>query len=362
MLNQLNPRHYYFIGCMSGSSLDGLDLVYVKFTKKKVWTFKILASTTIIYSKKWKKKLHESINLAPYAINKLNEDYTDFLGDNILSFISKEKINMLDGVASHGHTVFHQPEKRFTLQIGNLSHLADRVGLPVICDFRAQDIAMGGQGAPLVPMGDQVLFSNYSACVNLGGFSNITTVQNQNVLAYDICATNTVLNILAQRLNLNYDEGGKIAKGGKIIPSFLEQLDKLHFYTKKPPKSLGMEWVREFVIKILDDYVNAKTNDLLHTYTLHIAEQIAKCLPKKGSVLFSGGGSHNTFLVEAIQKRTKAKIVVPSPEIVDYKEALIFAFLGLMKWKGSINCLASVTGAEKDHSTGKIFIPNSQMG
>ena len=269
---------------------------------------------------------------------------------------------MLDGVASHGHTVFHQPEKRLTLQIGNLSHLADRVGLPVICDFRAQDIALGGQGAPLVPMGDQVLFSNYSACVNLGGFSNITTVQNQNVLAYDICATNTVLNLLAQRLNLNYDEGGKIAKGGKIIPSFLEQLDKLHFYTKKPPKSLGIEWVREFIVKILDNYANAETNDLLHTYTLHIAEQIAKCLPKKGSVLFSGGGSHNTFLVGAIQKRTKAKIVVPSPEIVDYKEALIFAFLGLMKWKGSINCLASVTGAEKDHSTGKIFIPNSQMG
>ena len=197
---------------MSGSSLDGLDLVYVKFTKKKVWTFKILASTTIIYSKKWKKKLYESINLAPNAINKLNEDYTDFLGDNVLSFISKEKINMLDGVASHGHTVFHQPEKRLTLQIGNLSHLADRVGLPVICDFRAQDIALGGQGAPLVPMGDQVLFSNYSACVNVGGFSNITTVQNQNVLAYDICATNTVLNLLAQRLNLNYDDGGKIAK------------------------------------------------------------------------------------------------------------------------------------------------------
>ena len=180
---------------MSGSSLDGLDLVYVKFTKKKVWTFKILASTTIIYSKKWKKKLYESINLAPNAINKLNEDYTDFLGDNVLSFISKEKINMLDGVASHGHTVFHQPEKRLTLQIGNLSHLADRVGVPVICDFRAQDIDLGGQGAPLVPMGDQVLFSNYTACVNLGGFSNITKVQNQNLVAYDICATNTVLNI-----------------------------------------------------------------------------------------------------------------------------------------------------------------------
>ncbi|MGB2165094.1 MAG: anhydro-N-acetylmuramic acid kinase [Flavobacteriaceae bacterium] len=362
MFTQVNLSHYYLIGCMSGTSLDGIDLAYVKFTKREAWSFQILASTTIDYSENWKKKLSESFDLPPFALEKLNVEYTDFLGGVIGDFISKEKIKVLDAVASHGHTVFHQPEKGLTLQIGNLSHLADRVGWPVICDFRVQDIALGGQGAPLVPMGDLVLFSKYQACVNLGGFSNISISQNQSVQAYDICAVNTVLNILAQRLDLPYDAGGKIAAEGKIIPEFLQQLDQIHFYSKKPPKSLGIEWVQECILSMLKDYPNAETQDLLHTYILHIAKEIAKCLPEEGSVLFTGGGAYNTFLVEAIQKRTKAKIVVPSPDIVDYKEALIFAFLGLMKWQGSINCLASVTGAERDHASGKIFIPNSQIG
>ena len=361
MTNQGRSNSYYMIGCMSGTSLDGIDLAYVKFTNKKTWTFQILVSETIEYSQDWKNKLSKSIELDPAALEKLNVEYTDFLGNVISDFITKEKIEVLEAVASHGHTVFHQPESGFTLQIGNLSHLTDRIGWPVVCDFRAQDVALGGQGAPLVPMGDLMLFNEHRSCVNLGGFSNISVLQNQTVLAYDICAVNTVLNFLAHRMNLPYDSGGKIAAQGKIIPALSDRLSLLDFYSKKPPKSLGVEWVQEYIFDILEDFANEEIKDLLHTYTLHIAQEIAKCLPEDGSVLFSGGGVFNSFLMNAIQERTNAKVVIPNSDIVEFKEALIFAFLGLLKWQGLVNCLASVTGAKKDHATGKIFFPNSQM-
>ena len=360
MITQVKSNNYHMIGCMSGTSLDGIDLTYVKFTKKETLAFQILASETIDYSQDWKNKLSKSTELTPAALENLNNKYTDYLGNIISDFISKEKIEMLEAVASHGHTVFHQPEEGFTLQIGNLSHLADHVGWPVVCDFRTQDVALGGQGAPLVPVGDLMLFNEHSACVNLGGFSNISVLHNQKVLAYDICAVNTVLNFLAERLNLPYDAGGKAAAEGKIISALSDRLNQLDYYSKKPPKSLGMEWVQGHIFDILEDFANEETKDLLHTYTLHIAQEIARRLPEDGSVLFSGGGAFNTFLVKAIQERTHAKIVIPNSDIVEFKEALIFAFLGLLKWQGSINCLASVTGAEKDHATGKIFFPNSR--
>ena len=350
---------YHMIGCMSGTSLDGIDLVYVKFSKIRKWSFEILATETFDYENEWKNKLRKSIYLYSAELEKLNIEFTNFLGDIIRDFITNENISKLDAVASHGHTVFHQPQKGLTLQIGNLSHLADRIGWPVVCDFRVQDLAFGGQGAPLVPIGDKMLFYSYQSCVNLGGFSNISIFNDQAVLAYDICAVNTVLNHLAHQLNLPFDEGGKIARKGKMIPDLFEKLDKLYFYSKNPPKSLGIEWVRDNIFQMFNLYNECSIQDLLNTYTLHIAQKIANCLPKKGSVMFSGGGVYNTFLVEEIQKKSKAKIDVPVAELIDFKEALIFAFLGLLKLQGSVNCLASVTGAKQDHSTGKIFIPKN---
>jgi anhydro-N-acetylmuramic acid kinase len=358
---QENSDIYYMIGCMSGTSLDGIDLAYVKFTKKEAWSFRILASETVDYSQDWKKKLSKSVELDPARLHLLDLEYTDFLGSVIADFIINEQIEILDAVASHGHTVFHQPNKGITLQIGNLSHLTDRIGWPVICDFRTQDVVLGGQGAPLVPVGDLLLFKNYQACVNLGGFSNISVFQNQSVLAHDICAVNIVLNFLTHRLDLPYDEGGKIAASGKIISPLFEQFKKLEFYSKVPPKSLGIEWVQETIFRLLEEYTNEKTPDLLYTYTYHIAEEIAKCLPEAGLVLFTGGGAYNDFLIQAIQKKSSSKIEVPIPELVDFKEALIFALLGLLKWRDSINCFSSVTGAEQDHSTGKIFRPKPQI-
>ena len=348
---------YHMIGCMSGTSVDGIDLAYVRFQKTDKWTFKILSTSTVNYDRTWKKKLSQAIQLSPAELQKLDADYTDYLGISIIEFIDNEKVELLDAVASHGHTIFHQPNKGLTMQIGNLGYLADLIGLPVICDFRIQDINLGGQGAPLVHIGDLKLFKNYAAFLNLGGFSNISIFRNGSILAFDICAVNTVLNFLANRLNLPYDDGGKLAANGKIIYKLFEQLRKLNFYSKEPPKSLGIEWVKEAVFTIIEEYQNEDTQDLLYTYTQHIADEIAKHLPEEGLVMITGGAAYNTFLVEAIQKRSQAIIEVPAPEIVDFKEALIFAFLGLLKLRGSINCLASVTGASHDHSTGKIFLP-----
>ena len=361
MTAQSNPNKHLIIGCMSGTSLDGIDLVYVSFTKNKNWSFEILASKTYDYNRDWKIKLASAKEIFPADLKKLDVDYTHFLGGIILDFITQNKIKVWDAVASHGHTIFHQPEKGLTLQIGNLSKLAEQLGGPVICDFRVQDVALGGQGAPLVPMGDLHLFNQYEACLNLGGFSNLSVFNNQGVLAYDICAVNTVLNFLAHRLELPYDDGGKVARKGKMIPSFFAFLERLEFYVKKPPKSLGIEWVQASIYRGIDQYTNYPVEDLLHTYTLHIVEQIVKCLPEQGSVLVTGGGAYNTFLIEELQKKSRLKIVLPTPAVIDFKEALIFAFLGLLRSQGAVNCLASVTGAKQDHSSGKIFIPNSEI-
>lgn len=360
-MNQHEPQSHYMIGCMSGTSLDGIDLAYVKFTYDHSWGFEILLAETYDYPLHWRKNLATAIDSSPAEINKLNHDYTHFLGGQIRNFIKKHKIKTIDAIASHGHTIFHQPEKGLTLQIGNHSDISDIVGWPVVCDFRVQDVALGGQGAPLVPMGDLMLFSQYQACLNLGGFSNLSLFQNGKVLAFDICAVNTVLNFLSNCKNFPYDAGGEMARRGEFVSSFFQQLEGVGFYSKQPPKSLGIEWVQESILKIVNDFNQHPIEDLLHTYSLHIAKQIAKYLPNQGAVLVSGGGAYNAFLINQIQKRSHTKIVLPSPVIIEFKEALIFAFLGLLRMQGSINCLASVTGAIHDHSSGKIFLPKSMI-
>ena len=286
-----------------------------------------------------------------------DKNYSNFLVDHILKFIKEFNINKIDAVSSHGHTVFHKPDKHITFQLGNLSFIAEKITNTFICDFRTQDLALGGQGAPLVPIGDKMLFNDYDACLNLGGFSNLSKKNKENIIAYDICALNVVLNKLANKLNLKYDQSGNNAQKGKIIKPFYHELEKISFYNLDPPKSLGVEWVYQNIFKLLERFDNNAICDLLHTYTVHAANQIVKNLNSISRVLVTGGGTYNSFLISEISNKTNCNLIIPDSSLVEFKEAMIFAFLGLLKMRGESNVLSSVTGAARNHSSGKIFSP-----
>lgn len=345
------------LGVMSGTSLDGIDLAVVHFIYEDRWSFEVEAAATLPYSNQWVAYLQEAAHLSFSAIQQLDEKYTIYLANQINSFLNDHPTVNIDFISSHGHTVLHQPEKQLTYQIGNLPVLAKLTRQTVICDFRTANVALGGQGAPLVPGGEVHLFPAYDALINLGGFSNISLHNKEEVQAYDICAVNVVLNTLAHREGYAFDQGGALAKQGTIIPLLFSQLEALEFYRLQPPKSLGVEWVEKNIVPLLKEFENARTSDLLFTYSQHIAKQIAQHLPKNGRVLFSGGGSYNDFLMDTIRHFSEAEIVLPSPQIIEFKEAVIFAFLGLLRDQNLPNCLASVTGSSVDHCSGNIFSP-----
>ena len=342
------------LGVMSGTSLDGVDLAQIHFIKDNQWNFEIVNAETIPYPDFWKKELQEAINFNRKDLEELNDRYTGYLAEIISGFIKKYGITNLDAVCSHGHTIKHEPENKYTLQIGNLPQLANMLNLKVVCDFRMQDVALGGQGAPLVPVGDELLFPEYDYCLNLGGFANMSTVKEGKRIAYDICPVNIVLNKLTEKLGFPYDDEGKIAASGSLIPKLLERLNALPFYAKLPPKSLGLEWVTATIFPLIENSGH-KPEDLLCTYTEHVAIQLAKDFREGATVLTTGGGTFNSYLLKRIAHYSKIEIVIPSKEVIEYKEALIFALLGVLKLRGEVNCLRSVTGARKDHSSGMIY-------
>ncbi len=353
------------IGVMSGTSLDGIDLAQLQFqvSDAGVWSFKILKSETIPYPLFWKEKLQAAIFYSQEQIVDFDNAYTKFLANVISEFIKKNKIENLDGVCSHGHTIWHQPENGLTLQIGNLPILAKLIDQKVICDFRIQDVEMGGNGAPLVPIGDLLLFPEYDYCLNLGGFANVSfenfsSDENQNLkrIAFDVCPVNIVMNRYAELLGKPFDEDGKIAASGNLNSALLDQLNNLNFYKKSAPKSLGLEWVQDTVFPLLEDS-ESSIKDILHTFVEHVVIQLSKQFPEGSSVLITGGGVYHRYLINRLKFHSKIKIFIPSSELIEYKEALIFGLLGLLKLRGEINCLSSVTGAKKDHSSGKIIIP-----
>jgi anhydro-N-acetylmuramic acid kinase len=348
---------YTVIGVMSGTSLDGIDLARINFTiKNEKWSYEILESETVSYSNDWLNKLKVAVGFSSEELLKLNEDYTDHLGNVINSFIGKYKISNLDAVCSHGHTILHQPQNGFTLQIGNLPKIAEIINQKVVCDFRVQDVQLGGQGAPLVPIGDRILFSEYDYCLNLGGFSNISFESNNKRIAFDISPVNTVLNFYANKLGLDYDDKGKISSSGKVNLELINELNALGYYKKLFPKSLGFEFVKEIVLPLIENY-SISIEDKMHTFTEHIAYQTSIALPiKSGKILITGGGAYNDFLIERMQFHLpNIEIIIPDNKTLEFKEALIFALLGVLKLRNEINVLSSVTGAKTDHSSGNIY-------
>lgn len=351
-------ENYYVIGVMSGTSLDGVDLCYVRFSKENIANFSILKTQTIPYSKQRKKTLQHAFFANASDLQSLDKSYGEWLGKCTQTFIKNNQIKKLDLIASHGHTIHHRPEKGYTLQIGSGAAISKITGTTTVCDFRSQDVQLGGQGAPLVPIGDELLFKDYDACLNLGGFANISTKSNDQRIAFDICPINVMLNTWAEQLGKAYDKNGEMARQGAINPSLLADLNALSFYKKKPPKSLGVEIIDSIIQPVLKKHP-LSTYDYLRTWIAHSTDQISACLPssKKHRTLITGGGTFNDFLIEKLNEKTTSQLIVPDPLLVDYKEALIFALLGILKIQGKTNCLASVTGAKKDHSSGEIFIP-----
>ena len=346
---------FHALGLMSGTSLDGLDICHAAFERDEngKWNFEILNAFTFPYSEEWEKKLRNASKISAEKLYELNSEYGIYLGEKVLEFIEKFQLKDIALIASHGHTVFHQPERKFTVQIGDGRAIKILTKIPVVYDFRSQDVLMGGNGAPLVPIGDELLFSEFDACLNIGGFSNISFNENHRRIAFDICPVNIVLNRFAQKLGKNFDENGDLARSGKVNFELLGKLNSLDFYQKNPPKSLGIEWVSEHIFPLFE---NENDLDILATFTEHAAIQIAQLFEKFAlkTVLFSGGGTYNQFLVERILLHSKAEIIIPSAEIINFKEALIFAFMGVLRIKNEINTLSSATGSSADHSSGLI--------
>ncbi len=349
-------ENYNVIGVMSGTSLDGVDLAYLKFNYSKGWRFEIFQSETVSYSEEWLNKLKNAIHFNPAELDALNVAYTQLLASIISEFISKHNLTEIDAVCSHGHTILHQPQNGFTLQIGNLPMIRDLVNQTIVCNFRVQDVQLGGQGAPLVPIGDELLFSQYDYCLNLGGFSNVSFKEKSTRIAFDISPVNTVLNFYANELGFLYDDAGNLAKSGSVNQDLLQQLNDLDFYKASYPKSLGMEFVNAEIFPLMQSF-SIDVKDKLCTFVEHIAIQISEICSKPKSKLFiTGGGAYNQFLIDRLRNYLPTtEVVIPDDKTIQFKEALIFGFLGVLRLRNEINVLASVTGAKHNHSSGVIF-------
>jgi len=350
-------NRYKVLGIMSGTSLDGVDLALCRFELKRGrWSFDIEKSETVPYSFVQKKKLTGLMTASAETLAYENTGFGTLLGGLAKTFLAKHRLQA-DFVSSHGHTIFHQPHRKFTLQIGEGAALSAACRLPVVCDFRTADVALGGQGAPLVPIGDRLLFNEYDCCLNLGGIANISFERSGERIAFDVCPVNMVLNLLAGEKGKRYDNGGSMAGKGKVNTKLLQKLNAVPFYRKPFPKSLGREEIEKYFFRIMKND-KSSVEDKLHTFCEHIAKQISAVTNKrKGRMLITGGGAYNDFLVDRIRLHTNLEIVVPERIIIEFKEALIFAFLGVLRWRNEVNCLRSVTGASRDSCGGAIYHP-----
>jgi len=354
---------YKVIGLMSGTSLDGLDLAYCHIWKKyDQWKFEIKETWAISYDKDMRAHLKNSIELPADELLIFHNTYGSWLGQQAREFIGEKGLDV-DIIASHGHTTHHQPAKGLTLQIGSGQHLANVSGYKTVCDFRTNDVALGGEGAPLVPIGDRLFFDNYDFCLNLGGISNVSFEHQGKRIAYDIGLANMILNFITQKIGLSYDNNGTLASKGVINKNMLKQLNQLSYYELPFPKSTGYEWFLEKVVPIVN-VTKDTTENLLHTAVHHICEQVALQVKRyatkdQSTILVTGGGALNQFMMEVLQSNLEpmVSLVIPERKLIEYKEALVFALMGVLRIEKEVNILKTVTGASKDTSSGVVFLP-----
>lgn len=350
------------LGLMSGTSLDGLDIAAVEFTNTNdSWQYKLKVAETVSYPKPLLNRLKIAVELSIEEHQMLDIDFGQFIGEAVNDFKTKHLID-IDFVCSHGHTSHHKPHQGVTQQLGDAKAIYQKCKIPVINNFRALDVSLGGQGAPLVPIGDELLFAEYDFCLNLGGISNISYVNEAQRIAFDIGMANMPLNYLAGKFQKEYDKDGEIAFAGEVNTALLAMLNELDYYTQSPPKSLGIEWFQSHFRPILDAF-DCSLEDKMSTVIEHNSYQISKVISEicktnsTPKVLITGGGIKNpAFKARLIKYLEKcAAVVIPDQELVDYKEALIFAFMGVLRFRGEQNVLASVTGASRNSSSGDMY-------
>jgi anhydro-N-acetylmuramic acid kinase len=344
------------LGLMSGTSLDGLDLAACIFHECNISNFEIVAAETVKYSEKFAERLKLANHVSVESLLILDHDFAKFCAEELLRFIEKTGF-VPDLVSSHGHTVLHRPDLNYTLQIGNPGIIASLSGYVTVGDFRTQNVALGGQGAPLVPIGDALLFPQFDACLNLGGIANISFEMNNRRIAWDICVLNMALNNVANRLGFSFDEGGTIAAKGNVNERILSELNQLAYYAQPYPKSLGREWFESTMLPIMDRAMLPES-DLMATLVAHQVFQLEKAIPANcKTILVTGGGAFNRYLIDKMRSIQRISWEVPDSLTINFKEALIFAFLGYRRLKSANNCLSSVTGSLRDHCSGGIYLP-----
>lgn len=357
-----------FLGIMSGTSCDGLDLALVSFQEKSGrMHYRFLRERMIAYNAVMQKRLLACAKLSALELVLLERDWTMFVADSVQAFLSDSEIKPIC-LGFHGHTVFHRPDLGYTIQMGNGAMLSSRCGIDVVCDFRQQDVALNGQGAPLVPLGERDLFPEYEAFLNLGGFAN-ATLRNRDdstdaIRAFDVCAANIVLNRYAKLLEKEYDENGAEARKGQVNAELLDSLNAVTDSIEKSRNSLGVEWLDEYVIPCIERFrtkwntehvpQNDYTRTILATFTEHIAVQCGKKF-NTGNVLVSGGGAYNVYLFERMQLNCKASLKKADNTLIDFKEALIFAYLAYCRVHLKENTLVEVTGASKPMVSGAFY-------
>ncbi len=340
---------------MSGTSLDGLDIVLCRFDYQSGrWEYNLLKAQTVGYPSDWKMLLADAPELSGRALMQLHRDYGRWTGEVVLDFLS-DCADRPDFIASHGHTVFHEPHKQLNFQLGDGAMIAAITGLTTLSDFRSLDICLNGQGAPLVPIGDDLLFHDYAACVNIGGFANVSCCREGRRIAWDICPVNFVINHLVAAKGMSMDRNGELGAGGRILPDLLAALNSLNYYYVAAPKSLGQEWVDGIFWPLIKPYAAHPLPDILRTLYEHFSDVMSFDLQpftEDDRILFTGGGVYNTFLMQLLQTKLRASMVVPNAELVEYKEAIVFAFLGVLRHRREVNCLQGVTGASDNSCSG----------
>ncbi len=358
---------YRAIGLMSGSSLDGLDIVFAEFQEQGgKWNYEILEADCYAYTADWAAKLRGAINLSAKDYQLLHAEYGHYTGQQVNTFIDKYQLDYKVAViASHGHTTFHMPANRMTAQLGDGAAIAAETKLPVVSDLRSLDVAFGGQGAPIVPIGEKLLMGEYDYFLNIGGIANIS-LNTDKYIAFDVCPANRVLNMLANDEEKPFDENGEMASAGKTDLPLLEKLNSLDYYRKPWPKSLANDFGTDLVYPMIKS-AGLPTHDAIRTFSEHIVLQIGNDLTalnrqqvstSKKKLLVTGGGAHNNFLVKRLAELLMAEnieVVVPDTKLVNYKEALIMAFIGVLRWRQEYNVLASVTGASRNSIGGALW-------